>query len=308
MNTPLPVSSEVRSHDANVATNMIEHDLPCAGCGYNLRTQLADGRCPECAAPVAHSLNPFVLDGTDPAWCRRTGRGLHLLSWVFIAQIVIMPGLTRPEWFALIFGVQFYFEAWLATTLLKLALDVVLIVAIIRITHPDPQAPRSTRVPRATARIAALVFLGFGACVTASFTSLLLISGFDNPFGSSPDAANRAKLFWSLGNFGTALSKLIAQLAVLALLWRWLGRGHRPRYRSLAAGLYWLLLGLTIADYTIHIANATVSWFGARTTAWSLITGWIRLVFQGFHILVLVGMFITARAAAATMLRISVRD
>ncbi len=34
---------------------MIDHDLPCVGCGYNLRGLSVDARCPECAAAIGPS-------------------------------------------------------------------------------------------------------------------------------------------------------------------------------------------------------------------------------------------------------------
>ena len=34
----------------------VESDVPCSRCGYNLRTLSSTGLCPECAAPVAESL------------------------------------------------------------------------------------------------------------------------------------------------------------------------------------------------------------------------------------------------------------
>jgi len=35
---------------------IVEEDMPCASCGYNLRTLASDGRCPECGETVARSL------------------------------------------------------------------------------------------------------------------------------------------------------------------------------------------------------------------------------------------------------------
>jgi len=41
------------------ATARVRDDLPCGGCGYNLRHAFAAGRCPECARPIIESLVPF---------------------------------------------------------------------------------------------------------------------------------------------------------------------------------------------------------------------------------------------------------
>lgn len=51
---------------------LIENDLPCARCGYNLRAQAQDGACPECGAPVAEALaNPlYIGDPRRVRWIR----------------------------------------------------------------------------------------------------------------------------------------------------------------------------------------------------------------------------------------------
>ena len=51
-------------------------DLPCLSCTYNLRTQPADGVCPECGHAVVNSL-PLWLQ--PPRWLRRVSAGLALL-------------------------------------------------------------------------------------------------------------------------------------------------------------------------------------------------------------------------------------
>jgi uncharacterized repeat protein (TIGR04138 family) len=40
-------------------------DLPCAECGYNLRTLAIDGNCPECNCPVAKSIQLVPPDAPD---------------------------------------------------------------------------------------------------------------------------------------------------------------------------------------------------------------------------------------------------
>lgn len=48
-----PDQSNIESQDGS---KRVTYDLPCANCGYNLRTLSYTGDCPECAHPVAVTL------------------------------------------------------------------------------------------------------------------------------------------------------------------------------------------------------------------------------------------------------------
>jgi hypothetical protein len=63
---------------------MVKVDLPCAGCGYNLRFQRADGYCPECGLEVRHSLRRF----TDPD---RVAGALRTLGRSYLTFYVLLP-------------------------------------------------------------------------------------------------------------------------------------------------------------------------------------------------------------------------
>jgi hypothetical protein len=56
---------------------VIDYDLACHGCGYNLRTMALDGRCPECNEAVAESLKALDL-ARSPEWLGRIRAGLAL--------------------------------------------------------------------------------------------------------------------------------------------------------------------------------------------------------------------------------------
>lgn len=45
------------SHAPQASGAIIESDITCVSCGYNLRSLTAEGRCPECGAPVEASLS-----------------------------------------------------------------------------------------------------------------------------------------------------------------------------------------------------------------------------------------------------------
>ena len=73
--------------DANAPAPAVDHDHPCIKCGYNLRTLPTNGRCPECARPVADSLLPDDLAYAPIEWLRHMRRGFRLL---FVASFLFL--------------------------------------------------------------------------------------------------------------------------------------------------------------------------------------------------------------------------
>lgn len=68
-------------YNSGVAVPDLESsNVPCIGCGYNLRGLAGDGYCPECAAAVAHSLREDRLMFADSNWLRQVHRGAWWLS------------------------------------------------------------------------------------------------------------------------------------------------------------------------------------------------------------------------------------
>lgn len=63
-------------------------NLPCVGCGYNLRTLPVDGRCPECNRPVRAAFANPIWRGSHRELCwTRLGVGLWALA-------IFMPAVT----------------------------------------------------------------------------------------------------------------------------------------------------------------------------------------------------------------------
>jgi len=90
----------------------VTEDLPCVGCGYNLRGQLATGRCSECGAEVGKSL--FVLAKRDlVAGCLRSA-GKSYLAWLALCIACLSPLLLwTPSLAAIIIAIG---AAWRAIT------------------------------------------------------------------------------------------------------------------------------------------------------------------------------------------------
>jgi len=90
------VAREVTRND------VVLHDLPCAGCGYNVRSIPLDAVCPECGLAVARSLGrDNALWEARPAWLRSLSWGV----WLMIAAQVLLAG------------------AWLSAFYLELRID-----------------------------------------------------------------------------------------------------------------------------------------------------------------------------------------
>ena len=83
---------------------MVDIDLPCSGCGYNLRTSRHDGVCTECGLPVARSLGrDNELWAARPAWLRSLSCGVWMMiaaQGLFAASLVA-AGTAR--WFERLF-------------------------------------------------------------------------------------------------------------------------------------------------------------------------------------------------------------
>ena len=60
-------------------TGCVAVDLPCANCGYNLRTQPADGDCPECGHPVEPSTRSYLLRDAPHDWLASLAAGAGML-------------------------------------------------------------------------------------------------------------------------------------------------------------------------------------------------------------------------------------
>ncbi len=58
----------------------VTRDVPCYGCGYNLRTRPLDADCPECGLAVSETLDPHIIDPDDLAAVRRWRGGLAVLA------------------------------------------------------------------------------------------------------------------------------------------------------------------------------------------------------------------------------------
>jgi hypothetical protein len=73
-------------------------DVGCRRCGYNLRTLHVDAACPECASPVAASVNGDALMYSDPSWLAKVtlGADLRVFGWVALLPTVLLSFIFAP--------------------------------------------------------------------------------------------------------------------------------------------------------------------------------------------------------------------
>lgn len=71
---------------------VIDHDLPCTQCGYNLRGLTSGMNCPECAAPVARSAHGRWLRFANAEWLDRLHHGVLLKLWSMLVTLVVSFG------------------------------------------------------------------------------------------------------------------------------------------------------------------------------------------------------------------------
>jgi hypothetical protein len=151
--------------DAITPTGLITTDLPCAQCDYNLRTQPADGRCPECGHGVAASADAF----------RR--RDIVDFSHVFSGAMILFVAL------ALVPAMQ-WIQPWLRTRLdnmnfwmvnacVPMVSEIVIVYGVwtlVRARRPKTPA-RRLRDRAAVAAATALAMLRFATTAAILYTS-----------------------------------------------------------------------------------------------------------------------------------------
>lgn len=86
------VVSDISNPESAPEGAVLEIDLPCVHCGYNLKMQPGDARCPECGAMIADTLTlNKELEKSRPGWLRRLSLGNSLLAVVRVLLLLMWP-------------------------------------------------------------------------------------------------------------------------------------------------------------------------------------------------------------------------
>jgi len=211
------------------ADGRVRFDLPCTGCGYNLRGTDNEGHCPECGATVANALDTRLLRFADRRWLTTLesgfrwllGAGYLYLGALFLAATVFRP-LTYP-----------------GIVLLSLAPGTLLAYAAWwRLTSAEPEA-RAANPQRSgdTARRAAR----YGGAVVVALWGVLAWRAWQRPTGSV--------MGWLVGATAAAMTVTVAAAAA-----HWAHLADRsgdplarryPIHLAIATAVFLILAGAT---------------------------------------------------------------
>jgi hypothetical protein len=225
-------------------------DAPCLGCGYNLRTQHRDGRCPECNRPVAASLEMHYLRFAPPAWVARLRRGVLLLLLTLAAMIVLGPlasvglGFTQMSGNAVPSRALMYLGY--AVDLVGDAVVIGLAVAglwCLSTPDPRPDAPTDGRTARRFGRFVCLMIPL--PLVLKLLTATFMFSNMTALTTGAMPSADVFMTFMVIGLVSGIVSGVVvgaATLAVLALLVTISRRIPRPKLTRRVRILAWAII------------------------------------------------------------------
>ena len=107
----------MRTHPAT--TSLVEADLACVACNYNLRMQPVAGRCPECGAAIRHTLEFPHLARSAPRWLVSLLDSVTvLLAALVLAAVALVVRGGRDDVLSLSVATAPWGTAWFAMWLL----------------------------------------------------------------------------------------------------------------------------------------------------------------------------------------------
>lgn len=183
------------------AEQRLAMDVPCMGCGYNLRSLAAGGLCPECGKPIPPSLELFArrLSFGDPAWLLEVCRGL---TWLLVALgILVVLTFVVPVILNILFvvtapaaafgrfgpGMAVIILQWVSQ-LLALGIGV---FALVKVTTPEPQQATPPRGDRAR-RVTRWMLVALPVSVLYGFVCALVMLPYMPGPTATPAAAMRS--------------------------------------------------------------------------------------------------------------------
>ena len=146
--------------DASIENDphVVDSDLPCVGCGYNLRTIPWESKCPECGRPVLQSGAPIGFRFGSRRSEKRTSLGIALLAVALIVDVLGISTFTGASRLSFVIPAPLFSAALYIWAYAGRLSNLVRFGAILLITQPfargdDHFRPRLMRVTVALATV-----------------------------------------------------------------------------------------------------------------------------------------------------------
>jgi ABC-type Na+ efflux pump permease subunit len=246
---------------------VIENDLKCLNCGYNLRGLRENAQCPECGFSIADTID----DALRPCLCDRNGRwvtrlamGAVLLAilgaspWLLCLVGVIMANVGRI--FSL-FGGNLQESSFTGGFVLGLGAFLSAQVGIWLLTCGDPEVPRAARQSglRWALRITSLI-----ACVNWIVSLQLQSLG--------PHAPAALRVLWIVGlAVSWLLLPMLLGLHLSRLARRLPSQALSRQILVLLPVAVPLVLGFAVICWSPHDAQSPIDWDILRAVSGTLI-------------------------------------
>lgn len=247
---------------APIAAPTVEFDMPCVGCGYNLRSIVTSGICPECGAAVADSFAHGWLVFADRGWLETLRGGFAKILWLFPAGFAAYIALI------LIFmlAVGSVFSGAVVLVLLSVLLGVAICVGLTwlwlkglwAVTCPEPpQSGPPTRTPMIAwiRGLNVVSIVGFALLAVFMLVALLVPDGFvpDDQESSQPGRVEFLAKALAVAGVATVVIAEIAYAVSFFLLLihlrRLARRDPRPGLAKMMTFLVWGSIGMSVAGF-----------------------------------------------------------
>ena len=119
---------------------MIDSDLPCLACHYNLRGIAPQGKCPECGHPIERTLRDGDLSHAAPVWLRQVAGGARWISagmmLILLMGLLLLALGLAPFGQASVMTEMYLMVGLLAAGLVQVCLY---LAGMWAFTHPEPK-------------------------------------------------------------------------------------------------------------------------------------------------------------------------